>query len=77
MTRRLYERDGSRFVLYSAQAQNVPPIPVPQPVRPADAGGWLERTTDDGAPYRVRQWESVDTSAVASCCPDCVYGERF
>jgi hypothetical protein len=27
----LYVRDGSRFVLYDARAQHVPPIPVPQP----------------------------------------------
>lgn len=31
MSRDLYVRDGSRFVLYDRDAQHVPPIPVPQP----------------------------------------------
>lgn len=30
MSAELYVRDGSRFVLYDARAQHVPPIPVPR-----------------------------------------------
>jgi hypothetical protein len=45
----LYVRDGSRFVLYDARSQHVPPIPVPVPV-PVEVEGPVE---DPANPYRT------------------------
>ncbi len=43
----LYVRDGSRFVVYDARRQHVPPIPVPMPTE-------VEQPVVDPAnPYRV------------------------
>jgi hypothetical protein len=68
----LYRRDGSRFVLYSPEAQHTPPIPVPQRL---DEEGLLPAATDPVNPQRtillgIRRCPhgSFPRYAAANCC---------
>jgi hypothetical protein len=72
VTAPLYVRDGSRFVLYDARAQHVPPIPVPLRV---DEEGLLPAVEDPENPQRtillgIRRCPhgSFERYAASHCC---------
>lgn len=66
----LYRRDGSRFVLYDAVAQHVPPIPVPVPVDESLLPATVDPVNPQRTVLRVGKCPhgSFPRWAAANCC---------